>query len=438
MVLHDTRAGGVVVIGQREWALLGAADGSRDLDAIVALTAQRGGFPNTARLAELLAQLLDGLAQAGMLASGVGEGPAPSRPLSDGDRPVVLLPDFRLRCHGGGSCCRIYPTTSFSSLEQSRARAVAPEVLDIGHDSGRAFTPERGSELTPWHSCAAAMVDGRCAFSSATSGCVLHERGGRQAKPLGCRLYPVTLVDDGRELRASVAPECACVFDSIDADDGEALLEPTVKRAADLDPHFFVAELSPEIDFDGSGRRWSRDRYLSWLDSLERTAAGGALDVAALLWSAAGRLEADPSAAHDEPQTTQDAFAPAGERLAETVEALHGALSRRLQVDGWRAEDDLAGRVPRWMLGVLTQVDGREPPLRPRAEQLYLRALLHGRCLGPEAANVIATLRGRALRLLVARRMHAIEELGRDAVDDPALRWPLALVEAYCRGFGLV
>ena len=50
---------------------------------------------------------------------------------------------------------------------------------------------------------------------------------------------------------------------------------------------------------------------------------------------------------------------------------------------------------------------------------------------------LVEALRARALRLLIARRLPEVMGDASGRAQDPALAQPLALVEAYCRGFGI-
>jgi lysine-N-methylase len=256
------------------------------------------------------------------------------------------------------------------------------------------------------------------------------------AKPHGCRQFPLTLVDDGRAIQVSVAPECACVLDFADAADGqegEPLLAAGATRAADLDPRTHVHTLAAEVELDGAGRRWSRERYLDWLLKLEGRAAEPGLDVAALLWSAGVAFGRGDSAQPDELTVAP----PCAELLSAAVGDLGGALARRLAVDGWRAPTDLAWRVPRWMQQALEELDGAEVAVQPAVERLYLQSLTHGRTLVPRGERVDRALCSRALRLLVARRMTGLRQLRNGRAEDRALGQPLALVEGYARAFGL-
>src|SRR5262245_58846168 len=218
VVLHDPDAGRTACIGEREWAVLRAADGTRDLEGIASAAAVRERPVRSDHVAEFLADL----ERAGMLREGPPAREDAREEAAPTGRPWRALADFRLRCDGSGSCCRIYPTTVFSPLEVARARSLAPEVLDAGQRATSAFTPERGSTLPPWRARAVTMVEGRCAFLLPSNRFVLHERAGTAAKPAGCRLYPATFADDGACVRVSFAPECRCVIASARASHGAA------------------------------------------------------------------------------------------------------------------------------------------------------------------------------------------------------------------------
>src|SRR6185312_7309697 len=71
-VLHDRRTGRLVQIGPREWELLAAADGTRDLEGILLAAAREGARARAPALQAFFEQLQDD----GMLEDGAG-GPAP-------------------------------------------------------------------------------------------------------------------------------------------------------------------------------------------------------------------------------------------------------------------------------------------------------------------------------------------------------------------------
>ena len=48
-----------------------------------------------------------------------------------------------------------------------------------------------------------------CAYLEGEGRCSLHAKGGPEAKPLGCRTFPTSFIDDGDSVRVSVAVECS-------------------------------------------------------------------------------------------------------------------------------------------------------------------------------------------------------------------------------------
>jgi lysine-N-methylase len=130
IVLHDLASGRLVQIGPREWGLLMATDGTRDLEGIVIAAAREGAHARVPALRTFLEQLH----LAGFLDDGAGDpAPAPGEaPAVDEALPLDRLPGFSLTCDGSGSCCRLYATVIFGPLEAARARVLLPQVLDVG------------------------------------------------------------------------------------------------------------------------------------------------------------------------------------------------------------------------------------------------------------------------------------------------------------------
>ncbi|MGK3964164.1 YkgJ family cysteine cluster protein [Sorangium sp. So ce1667] len=461
VILHDLRSGQLLQLGPREWVLLSAADGTRDVEGIV-LAAAREGAPARVPAAEaFFAQLY----AAGLLgAEDTGEEPSPwspsgpagpaspadpaspAKPAPDpgeGDpreRPLEVLAGFSLHCDGRGSCCRIYASILFDPEEAARARALRPEVLGGGARHERAFTPERGT--WPCAASVVAMRDGRCAYLEGEGGearCSLHAIGGPEAKPLGCRTFPTSFIDDGESIRVSVAAECACVLASVGRPGGAPLIDPRLRARRDLDERIAVARLPDRAEV-APGATAARAELVAW--SRRLAAAAPPPDVAAGLFSLAAAVEAegltgDAIARFERP----DPLEPAA--LAPWLAALHARAARRAREDAaWRSERDLARKATQWIAAATFAL--AEPDLlaalllspahAPDRERFYLRAALHGhRLLG--ALPLSLALRDRAARLVVARALPLIcAEAG---ADDPACAEPIALVEAALRGHGL-
>jgi lysine-N-methylase len=397
----------VARIGEREWAFLACADGTRTLEGIALAAARRDRRATPDHVAAFFAQL----EAAGMLVDGPAQAP-PSEPERDDARwPPAPLPGFRLVCDGRGTCCRLYPTTTFLPLDAVRARACCPDVLDGGNDPPRLFTPVSSSHAEPWEPLAVAMVDGRCAFLDAGGSCRIHAAGDAGAKPSGCRAFPFRYVDDGRELRVAPAPECSCVFTSSfePSPSGEGVSEAAPAPEAAT----FVERLGDELRRD-ERTSWDRGAYLSWADGI-RARLRREDDGVAALWCEA-----------DELATTELTLEAMSARLRAT-------LHRHNDKQTWRSERDLARRIPAWMEAALGEPASPEPLL---GENLYLRAIAHVHAWALDGVPVATSLRNRALRLRIARALPLVISDG-DRRADPALAHPIALVEACCRAFHL-
>lgn len=446
VILHDTRTGGLVRLGPREWGLLVCADGTRDLEGVVLAAARENAH---ARL-EALRGFLEQLHAAGLLADGPGEnleggpasGPAsgPANPYESGpappDRALAVLPGFSLTCDGSGSCCRLYASVIFSPAETARARGLLPQVLDGGGRPDRVFLPERGS--VRGGASAVSLRNGRCAYLAGDGRCAIHAAAGEAAKPVGCRLFPVTFADDGVEIRVSVAVECACVLTSVGREGGAPLVPPGARVRADLDEGVFISALPTQV-FVTSTTTASRVDLAGW----SRTVAASAtsVDPIARLESlrraslAAGLDERAARRALDEP------VLPSPGDLLPWIDALAARAARRARDDAeWRGAEDLARLSTQWIAAAANAL--LEPgacaahlamPADPAAESFYLHAAIHGHQLISDLPLVHA-LRDRAVRILVAR---ALPRVLPGTAADPACAQPLALVEAMLRGHGL-
>ena len=443
VVLHDLGTGRLVQIGLREWGLLAASDGTRDLEGIVLAAAREGAHARAPALEAFLAQLH----AAGMLEDGVEE-PSPEatvRSAYEGEddpaaRPLEPLPDFSLTCDGSGSCCRFYGSVIFGPVEAARARALLPMVRDGGARHERVFMPERGSG--PTGGAAVTYCEGRCAYLGDDDLCALHAAGGPAAKPVVCQTFPATFVDDGESVRVSVAVECACVLASVERAGGAALVPAGARVRGDLDATLVVDRLDDHVMVTAA-RVVPRAAFVAWSRAVSR--APRAPDTAAALLALARSVASDGL---DEAAAAQAMASPAAMR-PEDVEAWADALAqraaRRAREDAtWRSERDLVLRAAGWLATAAGALADREtaaalltqPPAAPRSEQFYLEALLHGHRLAGGRPLAIE-LHDRAVRIVVARALgHVLAGAPAEEMD-PAAAHPLALVEAMMRGHGL-
>lgn len=432
VVLHDGSA--VHEIGEREWALLEAADGTRDLLGIAAAAARRGVVLPEASIQGFF----DSLREAGLLHVAVEAPPAeataesPAAPVVD--RPIEVLPGFSLSCDGRGSCCRLYSTILFSPLEVARARAALPSVLDGGSDARRAFLPERSSRDCP--ASAVTLVDGHCAYLANDGGCRLHALGGAGWKPQGCNVFPTRFVDDGETVRVGVTVECACVLASVGREGGAPLIDPSVKSRSDISSVIDVHELPADIEIArrvfaprADIARWSRRYFtLAWPQSSPLDAA----------WALAAGIEADG---------LTDAW-PSGlgplrvEIAPRLVELGHRASRREREHAAFRSQKDLFLRGLRWLETaslLLENDDVLDAALAgggdAAAEAFTLRAMIFAHQL-VEEGPIAESLRWLVARMLLARVLPTAARAIDDPLDDAA-REPLAFVLAISRAAGI-
>ncbi|MBL8740119.1 MAG: YkgJ family cysteine cluster protein [Myxococcales bacterium] len=435
VVLHDTERLTHHRVSERTWAVLSAMDGTRDLEGLRAHAERQGFVATAAELADLLADLsANGL---------VGErGPSAEtshlEPTPDPSTPIRQLPGFRLSCDGSGSCCRFYPSIAFTPLDAARARTHQPRVLDGGMDEARVFLPMAGHARGM---LAVTLVDGRCAFLEEDRACGIHRASRADQKPLGCRTYPARFVDDGDAIRVAPWLECACIFKSGAGagDGGEPLVSEATQKRSDLDPAFFVESLPAEV-LVSSTRRALRAEVVRWSDALidAPLVADGVAALVALS-AALERHGLDIPAARDAlaappppPVASFDAasvaFQPHIERFAsetwrgqnDLVRATATALANAATLAGSLAEDLLAG-----------------PGTQADAERFYVRGLLFGHQLvQPKALRAMSLLAfDRAYRMLLGRSLAVVVSLAE--LRDPAFGWPIGLVDATMRGYGL-
>ncbi len=443
VVLHDQRTGGLVQLGPREWGLLAAADGTRDLEGIILAARREGAHARVPALRAFLEQLHG----AGLLADGAPDdaaspdglpaidAPAEAESLPD-DRPLDVLPDFSLHCDGSGSCCRIYASVIFGPVEAARARALYPDIQGGGDRHEKNFLPDHGS--APTGGSAVTLVDGRCAYLGESGHCSIHARAGGAAKPLGCNLFPASFVDDGERVAVSASVECACILASAGRRGGAPLIPPGARFRGDLDPAVFIAGLPPSLAITRAGRA-DRAAVRAW--SRRVAALSPPSDVARTLWSLAATiddsgLDADPAPSFNAPPAIE------ASGLLAWIDALACRAARRVREDAvWRSERDLARLASSWISEAASGLLALDPfavpapaPSVAASEAFYLRAALHGYKLFGDLPLTVA-LRDRAVRLVVARALPDV--FARTRADDPACAHPLALVEAMLRGHGL-
>ncbi len=420
VVLHDARTHESVHLETRLFSIVALADGTRDFDALT-LAAERDGLLQ--RRSELRA-LLDQLSARGLLVDGIanpGESPVPPDPADQSQRPLDVLP-IHLACDGRGGCCRQYPSIAFSDAEATRARVHAPAVLDGLADRRRVFLPLSGNTR---EAHGVAFVDGACAYladadAEGARACVIHP-----VRPLGCQLYPATLVDDGEAIRVSVKVECDCVARSVGLppEKGEPLVAREVKHRGDLPAGLDVVTLPARITLDETTEISRAEWLLRRARLLDLLVTDGARidDVAAMACTFADAVRSLGT----RPQLPKSA-APSFASLESSINALAARTQAMSEAAiAWRSPRDRARRLRLLCAEAAARLLGTKklPPPRDHQRALevfHLRAALYGHQL---VFGTLATeLRALAVRVYVARM-----------IDDESEGAPLTLVEATMR-----
>lgn len=447
--MHDQERDDVLQIGRREWGVIAAADGTRDVEGIVVAARREGAHARV----EAVRGLLETLAGRGMLEAGDSAQPqrsdaTPATPEpADPEpwaharsperlepRPLVAEPGGELRCNGAGTCCRLYGTVMMSPDEFRRARVLLPRWRVGSVPAERWTTPVRGSEPGPV--LASIARDGACGFLQDDGLCSIHRVGGAEAKPWGCRAFPRVYVDDGAAVHVSFKPECPCVLDPRGGEP-EPVVEPGWDDSRSLPPAVVVDVLPESIEI-ARGHRVPRAELRRWIADI--AARPSPADPAATAWALASRggdqaLPVVDDAAWEAPPPPATAVMP-------WVRALHRrAAARAREHAAWRSEHDLVRRVST-ALALLTRLllDPEAltealavPAAAPGQESRFWRGGLHS-YRWPRNGALVDSLRDDALRLWVARSLPAAMV---DEDQDPDLRAPLALVEAMLRAHGI-
>jgi lysine-N-methylase len=420
VVVHDARTGDLVRMPPRAWALIEAADGTRDLGGLLLAASQRGAL---VRSSEVVSVLTD-LQAAGLLTDGIDPFALdPPAPVCDAGTPLDVLP-FTLVCDGSGACCATYSTVRFTEDEAERARVLLP---DANGGRGRVFLPLAGSGAQ--RARAATAIDGACVYLAEDGACELHRAHGAAAKPSGCAIYPATFVFDGEVVRVSLGVECACAAKSLGRTDGVPLVPAGAAARGDLPAGAQVVTL-PEVIEIAAGKTAPRDAVVRW----SRAALRGAdpADAVAFLWSLAARVEAGDLSEEGVRAAEERAAPPDDAALAPWIEALAERTAAKLEAaERWRSRRDRVREASRSLAEAAASLkdeasrraalagEGAPRPL----EAFHVKAALHGHALLGEIPLADA-LRDRAMRIILARMIRGVA-------------YPLPLVEAMMRAQGV-
>jgi lysine-N-methylase len=337
---------------------------------------------------------------------------------------IEPLAGYRLRCEGHGACCTSFASIIFTDREARAALRAVPERAAID----RVFLPLWGSGDEG--ASAVTLDDGRCSFLGSDGACLIHARAGAEQKPLGCRLFPRSFVDDGEAVRVSVRLECPCVLSSIGASDGEPL-------ADEILPGTSVIALDERIELTRE-RSATRSELRAWSVC---ASIGERADAVASFWSLADTVETHGLATAPSIAALERPITPTREALLPMVEALaRRAAARSRSADGWRSPHDRVRQLAAWMAhaaaALQQSIDTALAKIdHPADEALYLRAVIHGHHAAIMDKPLGPALRELSVRALLARAAarHVPEGCG----DDRSVAHPLSAVEMMMRAQGL-
>lgn len=419
VILHDEARSETLELEPATWAVLSCADGTRDVEGIIAAATRLGARAT----ASVVRELLEALAERDALVDGAPEHEPDVvrirvRPPKVLEEPVVPLPGFRYACDGTGGCCRSYGSVLLTPGDRDRARAALPghRIADV--PPSRWFTPDRGSAPTPLS--VPVSVDGGCGFLGADGLCEIHRKIGLEGKPRACSAFPVTACSDGVEIRVSAMPECACVLRPVEDGEGDPLGEGW-QRGADVPPMLIIDTLPDTVHVHAS-----RSESAGWLrgavDETLRILAE-APDPSRVCWSRAD--------AWSEPKPIN---------FAEYIDALRAkakdTMRRRATYVG---PNDWVLASLQWLVGTLHLLN--EPSLQAgamvpteqadRVELRYLESALWG-YHGFRQRAAVDVMREHAVKIWIARAMAEVPL----APSKHAL--PLATLSMLLRGHALI
>jgi lysine-N-methylase len=170
--------------------------------------------------------------------------------------PVRNLPVVQnWDCQSCGNCCR---ELQVHISDEERRR-----IEDLGWDEVEELRGRRLFVRDGWWWARRTRLnhrpDGSCVFLGKGNRCLIHERGGPEAKPLACRLYPFVLAPAGSHWRVGLRFSCPSAADN----EGRPLSE----RATELGQYTRLIEQCQ--DFEGANvppPPLQRGQRVDWAD----------------------------------------------------------------------------------------------------------------------------------------------------------------------------
>ena len=188
------------------------------------------------------------------------------------------------------------------------------------------------------------------------------------------------------------------------------------RSGRDLPIQLWVDTLPVELQI--GKRTISRQIWLNWSNQL--TLPPSSLDVAGWLFG----LEAELRSAN-----LPDEIEPRWPNIEAEVNELKARLAQRIRIErDWRATNDLIALSIGWLIQACDSLLKERPdPIDTVSEHFYLKTIHHGHLWVDEKQPFDASVRERAIRILLARSM--------PAEATKFTPFPLALVEATLRSY---
>ena len=187
---------------------------------------------------------------------------------------ALRLPDARFSCQSCGRCCTLWSVT----LDASKAAALRRHDWSA-FGRGDPFERNRG----PGEPFRIRLVDGRCFFLDADQRCRIHSRLGYDAKPEGCKAFPLHFTTVAGTHYGRLSFYCP----TVSANQGKPLREQqrwarAVLKQAGAGAHQGPFRLNQTIELTGAELDRLERQLVRWVEQprgtvAQRLAAGAAL-----------------------------------------------------------------------------------------------------------------------------------------------------------------
>jgi len=206
----DGEATGVVV-GQGAWFVAEAFDGTRTAEGVyAALTEEGASLPG----ADFVLSLAQALARPGLVALTEAPRARPYRRRTPTE--VEAVSELRHRCLGCGRSCYGHVIGPLDEAFLERVEGLHVALVEAYPELG-AFRPFEKVQTPDGRQLEAlTRTRGHCIYLGTDGLCRIHKHHGAEAKPLVCRLFPLTLVQTESSLRIGTPLRCYLAHKSFD------------------------------------------------------------------------------------------------------------------------------------------------------------------------------------------------------------------------------